>query len=76
MTLSSYLFSPVIDEITKDKKFEVPCSMLFVDYIVQIGKNPEAKLVYLKIEEALEGIGLYTFTTDTIVIERIGKGRI
>ena len=52
--LSLYLFSLVMDEITKDIQGEVPWCMLFADDIVLIGENPEE--VNGQLEEWVEAL--------------------
>ena len=67
--LSPYLFSLVMDEITKDIQGEVPWCMMFADDVVLVGESPEELGVRLeKWREALEGKGLRVSRSKTEVI--------
>ena len=68
--LSPYLFSLVMDEITKDIQGEVPWCMLFADDIVLIGESPEEMNGRLEEwREALESKGLRISRSKTEYIE-------
>jgi len=57
--LSPYLFSVVMDEVTKEIKREVPWCMLFSDNIALVGENREEVNQRLDVWRlALEGKGL------------------
>jgi len=70
--LSPYLFSLVIDEITKSIQGEVPWCMLFADDVVLVGESLEEVNYRLKEwREALESKGLKISRSKTVYIEFI-----
>ena len=67
--LSPYLFSLILDEITKDIQGELPWCMMFADDVVLVGESPEELGERLEVwREALEGKGLRISRSKTEVI--------